>query len=152
MNIKYVNFSKVDPVDFLVLLNKQKLRRHLVKHDLFDIDSINNWIKAKLAVDAKPGCRVRAVLFNNELAGWCGIQFDNAEYEIAIIIDDCLWGAGKRIYKEVMRWAKELGHVEVVIHLLDSRPEYKFLRKLAKNVYKSEILGREFVTYQILVK
>jgi len=152
MNIKYIIFSEVDPVDFLVLLNKQKLREHLIQHDLFDIDSINDWIKAKLEVDSEPGCRVRAILFNDNLVGWCGIQFENDKYEIAIIIDDSLWGAGKRIYTEVMCWAKELGHDEVVIHLLDSRPEYKFLRKIAKNVYKSELLGREFITYQLLVK
>lgn len=152
MNIKYVKFYEIEPADFLTLLNKQKIREHLIQHDLFNDGSINCWIKAKLEVDSKPGCRIRAILFNNQLVGWCGIQFEEGNYEMAIIIDDSLWGAGRSIYNDIMCWAQDLGHSEIRIHLLDSRREYKFLRKIAKNVYKSQIFGREFTTYQLLVK
>jgi len=152
MNIKYVNFSEVNPDDFLVLLNKQKIRKHLIQHDLFDDDSINDWINEKLEIDSRTDCKIRAVVLNDQLKGWCGIQIDGDHYEMAIVIDGSLWGAGKSIYAEVMSWAKSLGHDEITIHLLDSRPEYKFLRKLAKNVSTSEHFGRKFITYHLLVK
>jgi len=152
MNLKYIDFSEVDTNDFLVLLNKQKIRNHLIQHDLFDDDSINVWINAKLKIDSRIDCKIRAILVNDQLKGWCGIQKEDDHYEIAIVIDDSLWGAGKSIYTEVMSWAKSLGHNEIMIHLLDSRPEYKFLRKLAKNVYTSERFGRNFITYHLLVK
>ena len=152
MNLKYVDFSEVDPGDFLVLLNKPKLREHLIQHDLFDLDSIKGWIESKLKVNSMPGCKIRAILLNGQLKGWCGIQLESDHYEMAVIIDGSLWGAGKTIYTEVMGWAKDMGHREMLIHLLDSRPEYKFLRKLSTNVYKSKLFGRNFITYQLKVE
>lgn len=152
MNIEYVKFTEIDTDDFVALLNKETIREHLIEHELFDIGSVNAWVKSKLEIDSTTGCKVRAILSNNQLAGWCGIQLEDGEYEIAIIIDDSLWGAGKKIFSDIMYWAKELGHENILIHFLDSRPEYKFLRKISKKVYTSELLGRKFTTYQLAVK
>jgi len=152
MNIEYLKFSEIDPVDFVTLQNKQKIREHLIQHEVFDIISINNWLKSKIEVDSTPGCRVRAIILDNQLVGWCGIQLEHGKYEVAIVIDNSFWGIGKKIFSEVMYWAKALGHKEIVIHFLDSRPKYKFLQKLAKKVYKSEFYGRSFTTYQLSVK
>ena len=52
----------------------------------------------------------------------------------------------------MMVWAKELGHDEIFIHFLHTRPDYKFLTKIAENVYKNDFLGSQFTTYQLNVK
>ena len=61
-------------------------------------------------------------------------------------------GLGKKVFYDIMRWAKDLGHDEVFIHFLHTRPEYRFLRKISKDVYESEFLGNKFTTYQLEVK
>lgn len=71
---------------------------------------------------------------------------------MAIVLDDKFWGMGKTVFNDIMRWAKELGHDEVFIHLLHTRPEYRFLRKISKNVFETQLLGDKFTTYQIPVK
>ena len=81
-----------------------------------------------------------------------------------ILIDDChevfwihliktqkFWGFGIPIFKVLMCWANELGHKEILFHLLESRPEYKALNKMATKVHKTEQLGRYFTTYHIPV-
>lgn len=118
---------------------------------MFTIDTLTTLVKSKIEVDATSGCRVRAIICEGVLAGWCGIQFEEGKYEIAIIIDDKFWGLGKKILKDMMRWAKELGHDEVFIHFLHTRPDYKFLKKRARNVYESELFGSKFTTYQLAV-
>lgn len=149
--IIYVGLDKVSPDDFMVLLNKQKIREHLVDHDLFDSNTIKTWTQKKIDVDRTSGCRVRGIMLGNSFAGWCGIQLEDGKYEIAIVLDDAFWGIGKKVFNDVMSWAKELGHDEVFIHFLHTRPEYKFLRKISKNVFETEMLGNKFTTYQLAV-
>lgn len=151
-SIEYVKFSEVNPESFLPLLNKLKIREHLIKHELFDRDSAESWMKSKIEVDANNGCKVRAIKVDNQLIGWCGIQLEEEQYEIAIVIDDNSWGLGIKIFHEIMNWAKSFGHKEVYIHFLHTRPKYKFLQKLSKKVYKSELFGSKFNTYQLEVK
>jgi len=150
--LKYVRFSEINPVNFVDLLNNQKIREHLVDHERFDINSIMGWINSKLEMDSKKGCRVRGILSSNLLAGWCGIQLEQGQYEIAIVINDKYWGIGRSVFNEVMAWAKDLGHDEIYIHFLNSRPEYKFLKKMSKTVFETEHFGEKFVTYKLLVK
>jgi len=150
--INYVEICKVNPNDFIDLLNSKRIREHLIDYETFNSKTIKFWIKSKEKVNATKGCKIRAIICNNQLAGWCGIQYESGKYEIAIVINDKYWGIGKNVFNEIMCWAEELDHHELNIHLLESRPEYKFLHKISTNVYESEIMGRKFTTYQLEVK
>ncbi len=151
VEINYVEFQDVDPQDFLPILNKQTTREHLVDHVLFDAVEAERWMLDKVRVNQVDGCKVRAVMINSMLAGWCGIQYENEGYEIAIVIDDKYWGVGKRVFVDIIGWAKGFGHKTVCIHLLHTRPTYKFLNRLASRVYESELLGSKFTTYELHV-
>lgn len=151
-DINYVEIHEVNPNNLMDLLNTQKIREHLIEHELFNSESINAWINSKKKVDATNGCKVRAIIYNHQLAGWCGIQYESGKYEVAIVINDKYWGIGKSVFNEILYWAEELGHNELELHLLESRPKYKFLQKISKNVYETEIKGRKFITYQVEVK
>ena len=150
--LEYLKFNQVNIDDFISLLNKQKIREHLIEHQIFDLDSVSAWIDAKIEVDSIRGCKVRAIYSNGTLAGWCAIQLEEGIYEIAIVLDHCFWGIGKRVFADMIRWAKEFGHEEIYIHFLHTRPEYRFLRKVATNVYETELFGNKFTTYQLAVK
>lgn len=149
--IQFVNFNQVDPQDLLPVVNEQALRKHLVDHAYFDSVSVKEWMDEKIQTDSMPGCRVRAVVIDEVLAGWCGIQPDDNGYEIAIVISKGFWGAGISVFNSMMRWAKELGHKEIIFHLLETRREYNALKRKASKVQKTELLGRSFRTYFISV-
>ncbi len=161
-NIDYVKFEQIKPAEFLPLLNKSSTREHLIRHEQFDLESVKAWMQSKIEVNACEGCRARAITVDKQLAGWCGIQRGDEEcedeqcevgcYEIAVVIDDRYWGLGKFIFRDVMTWAKELGHSTILIHFLHTRPEYKFLRAMSKRVYESELMGSKFTTYELEVK
>ena len=149
--LEYVTLDKVNINDFKDLLNKQKIREHLIKHVLFDSEAVESWVVEKINMDSNKGCRVRGIYSNNNLAGWCGIQLEEDKYEIAIVLDDKFWGIGKKVFIEMMGWAKEFKHEDVFIHFLHTRPEYRFLRKISKSISETELLGHKFITYQLAV-
>lgn len=92
------------------------------------------------------------MLVDGQLAGWCGILLTEGEYEIAIVLEDRFWGEGKAVFREVMGWAEELGHQTIRLHLLHTRPEYRFLRRISRDVFESEIMGSHFTTYVLDVR
>lgn len=151
-NVEYVALQDVDNNALLTILNKSKIRSHLVEHETFDVNSLNAWVQDKIKVNSSVGCRVRAIKVDGTVAGWCGIQLEQDSYELAIVLDDQYWGVGISVFRETMRWAFELGHQTVVLHLLHTRPEYRFLKKLAVHVYTSTIFGQLYTTYELAVE
>lgn len=149
--IKFLHFNQVKLRELMLIVNEDSLRTHLIEHPYFDENSLQTWMEDKIKTDAMQGCRVRVVSINGELAGWCGIQPDEQGFELAIVISQRFWGFGISLFKILMCWAKELGHKEVLFHLLDTRPEYKALHKMASKVDKTMLAGRCFTTYHVLV-
>lgn len=149
--IRYKKLNEIDANELVALLNRERLRKHLVGHQLFDMNGVKIWVESKTKIDLIEGCRVRAIELDEILVGWCGIQLESEKYEIAIVIDERYWGLGKEVFSALMSWAKDFGHSEVYLHLLETRPEYRFLRKIAKNVYTCEIMNRKFTTYCLAV-
>lgn len=149
--IKYLKFEVSNPEDLINILNEDSLRKHLVEHPHFDSSNINEWINGKIKMSTAKGCRVRVISIEGKIAGWCGIQEDDEGFEIAIVISQKFWGYGIRIFKTIMSWAKELGHKEVLFHLLETRRSYKSLARMARKVSHRQLLGRNFSTYYLLV-
>ncbi|GAB1057846.1 MAG: hypothetical protein WAqPseu_19980 [Shewanella algae] len=149
--IEFLHFNQVNHTEFMDVVNQDSLRTHLIEHPYFDETSLHAWMNEKINTDAIHGCRIRAVYIGGVLAGWCGIQPDDNGFELAIVISQKFWGFGIPIFKKLMRWAKELGHKEILFHLLESRREYKVLNKMSTKVYKTELSGRCFTTYHLAV-
>ena len=149
--IEFLCLNQVNPEEFMVVVNEDALRTHLIDHPYFDATSIQAWMEDKIKTDSIQGCRIRAEFIDGALAGWCGIQPDDNGFELAIVISQKFWGFGISIFKILMRWAKELGHKEILFHLLESRPEYRALNKIATKVHKTELAGRCFTTYHVSV-
>lgn len=145
--MKFIPFGEVRAEDFLPLVNDETLRKHLVDHPSFELGTVRRWMEEKMAIDAQPGCRVRAVLIDGALVGWCGLQTDEEGIEIAIVIARASWGRGLAIFNEMMGWAHSMGHQEVVFHLLDTRPPYRSLARRATRVKKTTLSGHTFTTY-----
>ena len=150
-DVQFKLLSNVDLNALLIILNKTKIRTHLVEHDHFDMHSLSEWVDEKVRIDQLPGCCIRAVIVEQNLAGWCGIQPDKEGYELAIVLDDQYWGAGLQIFKNLMQWAKEYGHTSVLIHLLETRKKYKFLESIATKIKCTPMLGNNFITYELAV-
>jgi len=152
INIEYPDLTNLDRRALLNILNREKNREHLVSHAVFDETALEEWITSKAEVNSLKGRKVKGVTADGSVAGWCGIQCENNAYELAIVLDENYWGMGISVFKKLMQWASELGHNHVVLHLLNTRPEYKFLKKMAEHVYESTIFGEKYTSYQLRVR
>ncbi|MEI8593180.1 GNAT family N-acetyltransferase [Photobacterium sp. Hal280] len=150
-NLQYVSLDEIESDKFIPILNKASTRKHLISHDKFDAELAEKWVSDKLDIDDLEGCIVRAITLDDELVGWCGIQLSELGYEIAIVVDDRSWGIGKMVFRSLISWAHDFGHEVVYIHLLHTRPEYVFLRKLSQSVFQTEMIGNKFTTYELNV-
>lgn len=148
----YVQLHDVATTDLLGVLNNQHVRRHLVTHDMFDVDTADAWVRDKQAMNLRDDCRIRGIRVGDRFAGWCGVQALDGEVELAIVLDPGHWGMGHQVFRDVMDWARELGHETVLIHLLDTRPEYRFLRRIATQMTVTRHMGRTFTTYRLPVR
>lgn len=150
-NISYVAIEGLNRNELMSILNKASVREHLVSHEQFDELLLDDWVAEKVIVNSTKGCRVQGIKVNEVVAGWCGIQFENGSFELAIVLDEKYWGMGVRVFKDVMAWASELGHSKVVLHLLNTRPGYVFLEKMANRVYESTLFGQKYTSYELRV-
>ena len=132
------------------LLNSDVVRKYLVRHPQFTDATFHEWLEGKIAVDQTPGCRLREVHCDGKLGGWCGVQLESGEFEMALVLSPTCWGRGQEIVKEIIEWARELGHKQLHAHLPQSRPQTKALNKLfGPPVGVSHINGDVFSTYRI---
>ena len=151
-DISYVEIEHLDKNELMSILNKEKVREHLIRHDQFDDSSLKDWVEGKIIVNSTKGCKVKGIKVNESVAGWCGIQFENNSFELAIVLDEQYLGIGVRVFKDLMAWASELGHSKVVLHLLNTRPEYMFLKKMAIRVFESTIFEQKYTSYELRVQ
>ena len=74
---EYLALDQVQIEELVVLLNKPKIRQHLITHEIFDIELGQRWIEEKIKLNNVKGCKVRGVYLKAKLVGWCGIQLEN---------------------------------------------------------------------------
>lgn len=136
--------------DWLTLLNSEAVRKHLLPHPLFTEETLRVWLNHKTTEDAQPGCRVRAIQFEDKLVGWCGIQLESGHYELALVLSPDYWGYGREVMKQMMQWAQTLGHSSLLAHFPKTRPQTKALERLfGQPVGEYRIEGCVYNTYQI---
>lgn len=150
--IHYLELDRVNPGELAHLLNKARVRQHLAAHPAFDAASIDAWLAHKRAIDALPGCRIRALSIDGRLAGWAGIQPLDGEPEIALVLDDAHWGRGGEIFRQLLGWAREFGHASVALWLPLSRREYGFLRLQSRRISLRAWQGETFRVYELALE
>ena len=136
--------------EWIELLNSDLVRKHLIQHPQFTAESLKIWLDSKIKEDQKPGCIIRAIHSEGRLVGWCGIQYESCDYELALILSAKYWGHGREAINQVTKWAQERGHNQLLAHLPQTRPQVKALERLfGPPVGVTNIQGHIFNTYRI---
>ena len=148
-----LTYHKIDTAQtdgWLELLNSDLVRKHLIQHPVFTSDTVAIWLQSKVEVDREPCCLMRAIQSDGRLIGWCGIQIESGEYELALVLSPKFWGHGREVVNQIKLWARELGHKHLLAHLPQTRPQTKALERLfGKPIRVSNIHNTVFNTYKI---
>ena len=148
--LTYHTFDTSPAEEWIELLNSDLVRKHLIQHPQFTTETLIIWLQSKIKEDQDPGCRIRAIHSDGKLVGWCGIQIESSNYELALILSPKYWGHGREAINQVIKWAQELGHKQLLAHLPQTRPQTKALERLfGQPIGVSNIQGHVFNTYRI---
>lgn len=150
--LTYHAFDASPAEEWIDLLNSDLVRKHLIQHPQFTTETLKIWLQSKIKEDLEPGCRIRAIHSDGKLVGWCGIQFESSNYELALVLSPKYWGHGREAVNQVIKWAQELGHKQLLAHLPQTRPQTKALERLfGQPIGASNIQGHVFNTYRIVI-
>ena len=104
--------------------------------EFVDTEWVENWIRHKIESSENSPFKVQSVWINENFAGWAGIQVDNEDYELAIVLSPNNWGAGKILFQKLIN---EFEDSEVDKNLYIYLPLTRNTRQIAERFNLEEI-------------
>ena len=152
MNIEFKRLTEVKKSEIIELMNNQVVRRQMpLLRDYFSENDCDKFITAKEQLWTEHGYGPWAFVINDQFAGWGGLQPENGEADLALVLHPNYWGIGKIIYKEIINRAfGEMGLNSVVVLFPPTRTRIKGLLRLGFKEDKELEVGNErFIRYRL---
>lgn len=152
MDIQLKRLSDVDPADIIALMNDPRVRRQMpLTSDQFSAADCAGFVAAKERLWAEHGYGPWAFVVDGRFAGWGGLQPEDGDADLALVLHPQYWGMGKRIYDEIIRRAfGEMGFESVTILFPPSRTRIKGIFRLGFRPDGAvEIGGERFIRYRL---
>jgi [ribosomal protein S5]-alanine N-acetyltransferase len=152
MKIEFKRLPEICKAEVIALLNHPLVRRHmpLAKGD-FDEAAYAAFIADKEALFAEHGYGPWAIVVDGKFVGWGGLQFEEGDADLALVLHPDYWGLGKKIYQEIIKMAfGKMGLESITILLPPSRKGMKGLTKLGFEADGEVIIkGERFLRYRL---
>ena len=65
--LEYRELNKINPLDFIPILNEDSIRNHLIDHDVFNTERVQTWVAEKMKCDVLDKCRIRGVYLDEQV-------------------------------------------------------------------------------------
>lgn len=119
--------------------------------DDFDEEACREWIRGKEWMWEEHGFGPWAFIVDGKFAGWGGLQPEEGEADLGVVLHPDYWGAGRMIYEEIIRRAfGEMGFESVIILFPPTRTRIKGILRLGfKPDGEMEIGGERFIRYRL---
>lgn len=152
MIVEFKHLRDVDRSEIIALMNHPLVKRHMpLASENFDEAACEAFINAKEHLWKEYGYGPWAFIADGKFIGWGGLQPEHGDVEIALVLHPQSWGAGKIIYREILRRAfEEMGLKSVIILFPPTRSRIKgLLRDGFKPDGKLNIEGKLFLRYRL---
>lgn len=152
MNIEFKRLTEVDKYEIIELMNNKLVRRHmpLLKEE-FNESVCNKFINSKELLWLEYGYGPWGFIYNGTFVGWGGLQPENGEADMALVLHPKYWGLGKILYEKII--CKAFNQMElnsITVLLPPSRTLVKGLLRLGFIVdCKLEIKNEHFIRYRL---
>lgn len=149
IKVKYL--SEVNKRDIIELMNHPKVIKHMpLAQGEFDDKAYYNFITAKQKLWDEFGCGPWAFFLDKKFVGWGGLQHENGDADIAIVLHPKYWGLGKDIYDIIKNYAIDHRFSSMTALLPISRTKLKIMDRLGfKPDGESIISDQKFNRFRI---
>ncbi|MEM7550778.1 MAG: GNAT family N-acetyltransferase [Bacteroidota bacterium] len=152
MNIQFKRLTEIDKSLIIELMNNPLVRRQmpLLKGEFTESDC-DKFVAAKEQLWVEHGYGVWAFIIDDQFAGWGGLQAEDGETDLALVLHPDYWGVGRTLYKEIIdRAFGEMGLGSVVVLFPPSRTRIKgFLRLGFRKDREIEIGNEKFIRFRL---
>lgn len=134
MKIEFKHLGEIEKSNIIDLMNNALMRRQmpLLKGHFTEIDC-DKFVASKEQMWKEHGYGPWAFVIDHQFAGWGGIQPDQGEADLALVLHPDYWGMGKILYKEIISKAfDELGLNSVQVLFPPSRTRINYNRQYAE--------------------
>lgn len=132
MELTLRRLTEIDPGDVVALMTDPMVRRHLpLARGGFGLGECAAFVAAKEALWREHGYGPWGFVIDGEFAGWGGLQPEEGDADLGIVLRQRFWGYGKAIAEYFLSEAfGPLGFESVIILLPDSRAAAPGILKL----------------------
>ena len=152
MRIEFKRLSDVDTSEVIELMNHPLVRRQMpLARRHFSEDDCAQFLAAKEELWTAHGYGPWAFLIDGRFAGWGGLQPEQDDADLALVLHPNYWGCGKALYDEIIRRAfGEMGFESVTILFPPTRARIKGILRLGFIPDgETEIAGERFIRYRL---
>ena len=132
MKIEFKRLVEVNRRDIISLMNNNQVRRHMpLLTSEFSEGKCESFIKAKEEHWREFGFGLYAFEIGNRFVGWGGLQRENDDIDLALVLHPDHWGIGKILYKRFIQIAfVEMELMSITILLPKTRIRIQGLKRL----------------------
>ena len=106
MQLHFRHLSDVSTEDIIALNNNPDVLRQMpLGRPDFDESKCKAWVAQKEAQWALNGYGPWAFFVEDEFAGWGGLQHEDGDADLALVLHPDYWGLGRVIFDEIVRRA-----------------------------------------------
>jgi GNAT superfamily N-acetyltransferase len=152
MDLQLRRLGEVDPADLVELMNHPRVRRHMPLADgPFGAAECAAFVTAKEELWREHGYGPWAFVIDGEFAGWGGLQPEDGDADLALVLHPRFWGHGRAVYERVLDEAfGPLGFDSVTVLLPPTRGGAHGVRRLGFHPDgETDIAGRRFLRYRL---
>ncbi|MBI4429058.1 MAG: GNAT family N-acetyltransferase [Ignavibacteriales bacterium] len=152
MKIELKRLTDIDTSDLVDLMNQPLLRRHMpLLGNSFSEEDCIKFVEAKEKLWQEYGYGPWAFVVDGELAGWGGLQPEDGDADLALVIHPRFWGIGPHLCERIIRIGFEDMHLESLTMLLPpSRSIIKGILRLGfVEDGDAQVGGERFVRYRL---
>jgi RimJ/RimL family protein N-acetyltransferase len=129
LDIRFQRLNEVNRSDIIKLMNNPLVQRHmpLMRDNFGEVECDEN--KERLWVEH--GYGPWAFIMDGQFVGWGGLQPENGEVGLGLVLHPRYWGIGKALYDRMMERAfGDMGFESVTILLPPTRKRIKGVLRL----------------------
>ncbi len=152
MKLEFKRMSEVAPSEYVALnTNPLVMKQMPLSDDSFDEAACREWIKGKERIWEEHGYGPWAFIVDDKFAGWGGLQPEEGDADLGLVLHPDYWGMGKMIYEEIVRRAfGEMGMESVTILFPPTRTRIKGILRLGfQPDGEVEVGGERFIRYRL---
>lgn len=153
MDIQFDRLSKISIVDIIELNTNDRVLKQmpLANGTIFDEEKCIAWVNEKEKQWTEYSYGPWAFTIDGKFIGWGGLQYEDGDADLALVLHPQYWGVGKQVFNEIIKRAfNEMGFESITILLPPTRKKLKAIYSLGFELDGEVTLSNEhFIRYRL---